>query len=207
MRQRKGTGRSEGIVSEADLPDLSRTARAIEERDRRMPILDEEFDRCVGMADAARCKAVFAQIEALESAVGEAFGEDTKDRNDPKTCAECVRAGPPTPPPGFEISFVRRMVALWKEKKPEREAMRISDLQDNQVVRARWGRAGRTAPDFGPWRDAPLYVQRDNKGNVVVVALRLPPGEDWAEYNPRDFQGGLFVAEDYYLEIEGLAQG
>lgn len=32
------------------------------------------------------------------------------------TDADCVRAGPPIPPPGCELSFVRRMVALWRER-------------------------------------------------------------------------------------------
>jgi len=99
------------------LPDLSRTAKAIEDRDTMMPVLNKRFDEYTKMADAVRCKAVFQEMEALERAVGEAYGEDTKDRNDPKTCAECVRAGPPIASVGCEISFVREMVAKWRSMK------------------------------------------------------------------------------------------
>lgn len=94
-----------------DLPDLSRTAKAIEERDRMVPLLYDKIDRGSGKYD----DKYIEEIEALERAVGEAFGEDTKDRNNPQTCAEVIRAGPPSPSPGSELSFVRRMVAKWRK--------------------------------------------------------------------------------------------
>ena len=87
--------------------------------------------------------------------------------------------------------------------------MKVEDLQDNQVVRARWGRAGAEAPAWGPWQDARLYVQR-HKGKVVLVTLK---DHSWAEGGPRDLAGpdewqknAYFVVEDYYLEIEGLTR-
>ncbi len=94
--------------------------------------------------------------------------------------------------------------------------MRVSELQDRQTVRARWGRAGEEDVNWGPWQDATLYVQRF-QGQVACVGLRNVP---WAEYGPRDFveakdayQGGergapngLFLVEDYYLEVEGLTE-
>jgi hypothetical protein len=51
----------------------------------------------------------------LARAVGEAFGQDTAEYNDPEVCAALVRPGPATPPPGQTLSFVRRMVARWQE--------------------------------------------------------------------------------------------
>lgn len=54
------------------------------------------------------------QEDRLAVAVGTAFGLDTADRNDPKTCKTCVRPGPRTPQPGWPLSFVRRMVRSWK---------------------------------------------------------------------------------------------
>lgn len=105
-------GGIKGTFTPDDVPDLSRTAKAIETRDRVMPLLDEKL-ACESNAVALK---VLAEIEAVERDVGAAFGEDTKDRNDPKVCADCVRAGPPVPPPGCELSFVRRMVNLWRER-------------------------------------------------------------------------------------------
>jgi len=99
-------------MGEADIPDLSRTARAVERRDRLLPILHEKMGGDVSNAAALR---ILAEIGAVEREVGVAYGEDTKDRNDPRACAE-LRAGPPVPPPGCELSFVRRMVGLWRER-------------------------------------------------------------------------------------------
>jgi len=98
-------------MSETDLPDLSRTARAIEVLDRLEPILREKVISC----PTNKAERIQAEIDALEREVGEAYGEDTKDRNDPRACAE-LRAGSPVPPPGCELSFVRRMVGLWRER-------------------------------------------------------------------------------------------
>jgi len=85
--------------------------------------------------------------------------------------------------------------------------VKVTDLQDGQVVRARWGRAGREGPDWGPWQDVPLYVQR-HMGKVVCVTLQ---DIAWAEGDERDLsppaegeKNAYFVVEDYYLEIDGL---
>jgi hypothetical protein len=99
-------------MSKDDLSDLSRTARAIEVRDRLVPVLDEKL--ACEASNAVSLK-ILAEIEAVEQEVGVAYGEDTKDRNDPRACAE-LRAGPPVPSPGCELSFVRRMVSLWRER-------------------------------------------------------------------------------------------
>lgn len=92
--------------------------------------------------------------------------------------------------------------------------MKINDLRNGQTVVARWGRyvATKDEPDWCPWKNVSLYVQRDAKGQIVMIALQ---GEEWAEYDPRhDYYeahpsgfppspAGL-LCEDYYLEIEGL---
>lgn len=82
--------------------------------------------------------------------------------------------------------------------------MKISELQNGQVVRARIGMAGRHEVEWQEWKNLPLYIQKNKKGEVVIVALEPPM--NWAEYNPKyDYVGnGLFTAEDYYMEIEGL---
>jgi hypothetical protein len=100
--------------------------------------------------------------------------------------------------------------------------MNVSDLKDGQVVRARWGRAGKEDVDWGSWRDVELYVQmfvnkKTKEPEICAVALR---NWTWAEYGPRDFieakdayqngvrgaPNGVFLVEDYYLEIEGLTK-
>jgi hypothetical protein len=97
--------------------------------------------------------------------------------------------------------------------------VKINDLQDGQIVRARWGRAGSEEPDFGPWQDVALSVQRlpmtpassrprldgMKPGDVIIVTLR---DTNWADGHPRDFAmapgGGIFTVEDYQLQIQGL---
>jgi hypothetical protein len=51
--------------------------------------------------------------------------------------------------------------------------MRVSDLPNGQVVRARWERYrdNMTYPDWCPWQDVRLDVQRNRRGEVVVVTL------------------------------------
>ncbi len=51
--------------------------------------------------------------DQLAEAVGEAFGLDTADRNDPATCKVCVRPGKPTAADHPDEPFVRRMVRLY----------------------------------------------------------------------------------------------
>lgn len=83
--------------------------------------------------------------------------------------------------------------------------MKINDLQDGQVVTLRKGMAGRHDVDWNAWEDAKLYVQKNKKGEIVIVAIDIKDG-NWAEYSPnQDYQGnGIFTAEDYYMEIQGL---
>ena len=82
---------------------LNRTRKAIAEHDRAF---------LAGRLD---------DLEALGEAVGVAYGEDTRGLNDLETCRKCVRPGHPNPPPGYETSFVRRMV-LKAEDPAFREA-------------------------------------------------------------------------------------
>jgi hypothetical protein len=95
--------------------DLRRTRDAIaayDEADARFrdPALWENGGPSTG--EASR---LLAELEQLGEAVGIAYGEDTKDINDPDTCRQCVRPGPATPPLGeTRPSFVRRMVADWE---------------------------------------------------------------------------------------------
>ena len=86
--------------------------------------------------------------------------------------------------------------------------MKINDLQNQQVVRYRLGRAGRHAVEWEDWIEGPLYIQRF-KNQVTTLVPELKNGA-WAEYDPRrDYcpqtdGSGLLLAEDYYMEIEGL---
>lgn len=50
--------------------------------------------------------------DRLAEAVGEAYGLDTADRNDPATCKACIRPGRPTEADHPDEPFVRRMVRL-----------------------------------------------------------------------------------------------
>jgi len=79
--------------------------------------------------------------------------------------------------------------------------MTLNELQDGQIVTARWGRAGREDVQWNDWQKVPLYIQR-HKGQVVILALA---GKNWAEYSPKhSFDGTTFLTEDYYLQIKGL---
>ena len=98
--------------------DLGRTAEAIQAFDDHWIT----FDRCPQTNEAIR--AWVAESERMGAAAGHAFGLDTADRNNLKTCEDCVRPGPPGPPrPGFAENFVRRAVREWRaRKRAEREA-------------------------------------------------------------------------------------
>lgn len=91
--------------------NLSRTAKAIQDYDERVPELERKL---ITPRDQYEVVAVVREIEKLDEAVGIAFGEDTRDRNNPETCRQCVRPGPKEPSPGFELSFVRRLVLEWE---------------------------------------------------------------------------------------------
>lgn len=81
--------------------------------------------------------------------------------------------------------------------------MRINELKDGQTVRARWGRAGPEAVNWGLWREVALHIQHGRSGNVALIALK---GVNWAEYGPADYNARYseFLVADYYLQIEGL---
>lgn len=76
--------------------------------------------------------------------------------------------------------------------------MNINKLKNGQIVTARWGRTGREAPEWNNWQDAELYVQFHND-KICIITLK---NEVWAEYSPDDYDDGIFLTEDYYLEIK-----
>lgn len=86
--------------------------------------------------------------------------------------------------------------------------MKLDELQNRQLVRARWGRAGTTGPRWSLWRPVQLTVQRHDNGHITLVALQ---SANWTEYTPYDIfaptegqKNAYLLVEDYYLEIEGL---
>lgn len=81
-----------------DWPDLSRTKKAIEEYDRAYD--NFQWDK----------------LNELGEKIGEAYGLDTIDRNDPKTCKNMIRPGNRDVHPE-DLSFVRRMVLTWENQK------------------------------------------------------------------------------------------
>lgn len=95
------------------LPNLSRTIAALKAYDEA----DEGFATHSHAMSDEEADAMFQRLEKLGEAVGAAYGLDTADRNDPKTCAALIRPGPRVPPVGSELSFVRRMVALKEKQK------------------------------------------------------------------------------------------
>jgi len=84
--------------------DFTRTIKAIEAYD----VADERF--CNTDWEAEVVLQELEYIESLAEAVGWAYGLDTADRNNPETCKQCVRPGTKVPEPGYELSFVRRMI-------------------------------------------------------------------------------------------------
>lgn len=88
--------------------------------------------------------------------------------------------------------------------------MKLADLLHGQLVRARWGRAGRSAPAWGPWKEVELYLDRAKQAPHQIICLCLMKLNGnfmpWAEYSEQDFDTRykVFLVEDYYLEIEGL---
>jgi len=95
--------------------------------------------------------------------------------------------------------------------------MSIADLKDYQQVTYRLGRAGNSKVIWEPWSIGHLFVNRREHdlparfakrcaywraGDIMGLTIR---DKGWAEYTQADYQGnGLFLAEDYYLEIEGI---
>ena len=95
------------------LPDLSRTAKALAFYDEQEPVLSAQMDAAT---TNKQVETVVAKLDKLGELVGAAFGEDTKAFNNTETCRKTVRPGPPVPQPGFEQSFVRRMVSKWQSQ-------------------------------------------------------------------------------------------
>ena len=60
----------------------------------------------------------WSREDALAEAVGRAYGLDTADINKLDDCVKLIRPGPQVPPPGCEVSFVRRMVAAHDASVP-----------------------------------------------------------------------------------------
>ena len=95
------------------IPPLPKTEAAIAAYDEHDAICT--VDHILDLPPKAVGK-LFDELDRLGHEVGIAFGEETKDRNDPATCAAVIRPGPKTPPLGeTDVSFVRRMVRLWRE--------------------------------------------------------------------------------------------
>lgn len=94
-----------------DLPDLSRTRDAIKAYD----LVDSEFTTDRILSGEAPID-IPQKLEKLGEAVGIAYGLDTADRNSLETCKQYIRPGPANPPPGYDISFVRRMVRDWQNQ-------------------------------------------------------------------------------------------
>ena len=100
-----------------DLPDLSRTEAAIAAYDAHDITYMAALANDTGLRSCKILDDWYKESDRLAFEVGKAYGEDTKDRNSPKDCAELIRPGPATPSDGSELSFVRRMVALWKAQR------------------------------------------------------------------------------------------
>lgn len=100
--------------------------------------------------------------------------------------------------------------------------MKLSELQSQQTVKYRTGRdvgGDSIEPGWSEWKQGVLYIHRRDtdlpkkyrRGKVdsdkwkagYILTLAVP---DWgAEYSQHDYCGkGVFLAEDWYLEIEGL---
>ncbi len=77
-------------------------------------------------------------------------------------------------------------------------------LNNDCIVKARCGRAGRNEVDWEEPRDYSLYVQKDPQGRNCVIAIR--GRDDFAEFDPRHEQEGesLLLNEDYYFEVLAL---
>ena len=89
--------------------DFSLTKAALATHDKALAAFKAKLDKDITGLDQELVKDLH-NLEKLEILVGESFGYDTNDINSVDTCRECVRPGDPEPSPGFELSFVRRMV-------------------------------------------------------------------------------------------------
>ena len=88
--------------------------------------------------------------------------------------------------------------------------MKLNELNDNDIVNVRCGRAGRESVEWGKWNNETLYVQKHNEKPVVITLRSWPWAEagtsDLKGINYDDPQGGIIVVEDYYLQIRGLTE-
>ena len=90
--------------------------------------------------------------------------------------------------------------------------MTLADLQHGMEVRYRLGRAGPNNVVWQEWDTSTLYLRRrekvlkrSNYPNVGDITELVIEGTGWASYTQSDYCGnGVFSAEDYYLEIEGM---
>lgn len=80
--------------------------------------------------------------------------------------------------------------------------MKIEDLNNGDILRARFARYrdGTNGPEWSFWQRTKFYIQRHH-GKITIIA---PQKTGWAEYQPRDFDNGVFECEGFYMEIEGL---
>lgn len=96
--------------------------------------------------------------------------------------------------------------------------MKMSELQNGQIVRYRLGKAGETNVTWEPWKDGPIYISRretelqqryrrnarGTEWQTGAIITLTPLDDSWAEYGQDDFSQGVFTCEDYYMEIEKL---
>lgn len=81
--------------------------------------------------------------------------------------------------------------------------MKLDQLVHGQKYTVRCGRQGDENVKWEPWQELALHIQREKTGKVAIIAL---VGKNWAEYGPDNYETrhGLFLVEDYYLQIKGL---
>lgn len=84
----------------------------------------------------------------------------------------------------------------------------LSHLEHDQEVEVRTGRyvQGKDEPDWSDWRKERLHIQRRPNGEIACLSLQ---GSDWAEYDCHCYEEphsmhpyGVFLVEDYYMEIK-----
>lgn len=82
--------------------------------------------------------------------------------------------------------------------------MKLHELYDQQTVTFRYGHyiEHKDAPAWSEWTRGVINVQRNAKGEIVTLSIN---GLDWAEYSEYElYDDGVFEAEGYYLQIQGL---
>lgn len=97
-------------LEEKQLPDLSRTAAALDAFDEA----DARFTpEAVHSMTTAESLAAMKELDVLAAKVGRCYGLDTADRNSLTDCADLVR---PNSRHSAGESFVRRMVEQWRNQ-------------------------------------------------------------------------------------------